>query len=89
MTNPPGHAWRDKWTALSGTLSRRVWDASTGALLFTMDFLSGVTSVAWGCDWLRELQRREAFAMGWHPRLGAGSRVLRLDEGLVKMILED
>ena len=22
MTNPPGHLWRDKWTALSGPLSR-------------------------------------------------------------------
>jgi len=67
----------------------RVWDASTGALLLTMQFLSGVTSVAWGRDWLRELQRREAFAMGGHPRLGAGSRVLALDEGLVKMMLAD
>jgi len=23
MTNPPGHLWRDKWTALNGPLSRR------------------------------------------------------------------
>ena len=22
MTNPPGHLWRDKWTALSGLLSQ-------------------------------------------------------------------
>ena len=22
LTNPPGHLWRDKWTALSGPLSR-------------------------------------------------------------------
>ena len=22
MTNPPGHLWRDKWTALSGPLSQ-------------------------------------------------------------------
>jgi len=23
LTNPPGHLWRDKWTALSGPLS--IW----------------------------------------------------------------
>ena len=23
MTNPPGHLWRDTWTALSGPLSRQ------------------------------------------------------------------
>ena len=23
LTNPPGHLWRDKWTALSGPLSQR------------------------------------------------------------------
>ena len=28
LTNPPGHLWRDKWTALSGPLSQwRNWGA--------------------------------------------------------------
>ena len=30
----------------------------------------------------------EAFAMGMHARLGVGSRVLELDEGVVRMVLE-
>jgi hypothetical protein len=29
-----------------------------------------------------------AFAMGHHPRLGAGSQVLELEVGLVQMILD-
>ena len=33
-------------------------------------------------------ERREAFAMGKHPRLGAETRVLNLDDGVVRMILE-
>ena len=32
---------------------------------------------------------REAFAMGHQERLGAGSRVLGLDAGVVRMILEE
>ena len=25
LTNPPGHLWRDKWTAVSGSLSHLKW----------------------------------------------------------------
>jgi hypothetical protein len=35
---------------------------------------------------VRDTQR--AFAMGHHPRLGERSRVLALDEGVVRMILD-
>jgi len=37
-----------------------------------------------------EAERRakcEAFAMGLHERLGAGSRVQEIDEGVVRMVL--
>ena len=32
--------------------------------------------------------KREAFAMGLHQRLGAGSRARGLEEGVVRMVLE-
>ena len=47
-----------------------------------------VVSVVWGRDWVRETQGAMAFAMGHHPRLGAGSRVLALEVGVVQMILD-
>jgi len=37
---------------------------------------------------LLETQQALAFAMGHHPRLGAGSQVLGLDEELLRMILD-
>jgi WD40 repeat protein len=40
-----------------------------------------------GRDWVRDMQRREAFAMGNHPRLGAATLMPVLDAGVVAMIL--
>ena len=65
----------------------KVWDSSTGALLRTIDVGRLVFSVEWGRDWVRDTQRAEAFAMGHHPWLGAGSQVLVLDEELLRIIL--
>jgi hypothetical protein len=45
-------------------------------------------SIASGRDWVQDTQRAEAFTMGHHPRLGAGSEVLGLDEELLRMILD-
>ena len=68
----------------------RVWNSSTGALLRTIPGGEGrrICSVWWGRDWVLEKQRVVAFAMGHHPRLGAGSQVLGLDEELVRMIID-
>ena len=66
----------------------KVWDSSTGALLRTIVVGKPVFSVASGRDWVRDTQRAMAFAMGHHPRLGAGSQVLELDWGVVRMILD-
>jgi len=63
-----------------------VWDSSTGALLRTINVGNSVSSVASGRDWVRDTQR--AFAMGHHPRLGVESRVLELEAGVVRMILD-
>jgi WD40 repeat protein len=62
----------------------KVWDSSTGALLRTVEAGS---AVVWGRDWVRDT-KGEAFAMGHHPRLGAGSFVLELELGVVQMILD-
>jgi hypothetical protein len=44
--------------------------------------------VSWGRDWVQDTQKEVAFAMGQHPRLGELSRVLALDAGVVRMILD-
>jgi len=65
----------------------KVWDSSTGALLHTIELgspVSPVLSVSSGRDWVKVV----AFAMGLHSRLGAGSQVLELDVGVVRMILD-
>ena len=70
--------------SLDGTC--KVWDSSTGALLRTIELgTDPAVSVAWGRDWARTW---EAFAMGHHPRLGERSKVLALDAGVVRMILD-
>ena len=66
----------------------KVWDSSTGALLRTINLGMSVTSVSWGRDWVRDTQTAIAFAMGNHPRLGAGSQVLEHEVGVVRMILD-
>jgi len=68
----------------------KVWDSVTGALLRSIKVGAAVVSVVWGRDWVRDTdtQRSEAFAMGYHPRLGVGSQVLGLDdEELLRIIL--
>jgi len=39
-------------------------------------------------DWVHDTQRGAAFAMGQHPRLGAESQVLPLEEDMLQMILD-
>ena len=63
-----------------------MWDSSTGELLRTIKIGGPVYSVAWGRHWVRGMQT--AFAMGQHPRLGEGSRVLDLEAGVVRMVLD-
>ena len=69
-------------------LSYQVWDSSTGTLLRTIDVGRAVLCVKWGRDWVQDTQKAMAFAMGHHPRLGAGSQVLELEAGVVQMILD-
>lgn len=83
----------DGRTLASGSIDGacKVWDLSNGALLRT--FNPGlpnhlVMSLSMGPDWVRDTQRGVAFAMGHHPRLGAGSRVLELEAGVVQMIVD-
>jgi len=67
----------------------KVWDSSNGALLRSIEFEDEIPeSVAWGRNWVRDTQRAMGFAMGHHPRLGAGSQVLELEAGVVRMILD-
>ena len=66
----------------------RVWDSSSGALLRTIHFQRTVHCVVWGCAWSETQERGQAFAMGQHPRLGAGSQLLVLDVEVVRMILD-
>ena len=65
-----------------------MWDASTGALLRTLNVEGAILSMASGRDWVRDTQRGAAFAMGHQPRLGAGSQVFELEEGVLRMILD-
>jgi len=64
----------------------KVWDSSTGELLRSIRVRRFVVSLVWGRDWVRDTQGALAFAMGHHPRLGAGSQVLELEAGVVRMI---
>jgi WD40 repeat protein len=70
----------------------KVWDSSSGAILGTIiiPFEAGtiIINLTWGRDWVRDTQTSLAFAMGHHPRLGAGSQVRGLDEELLRMILD-
>jgi len=66
----------------------KVWDSSTGALLRTIQLEGPCSCLSWGRDWVQDTQRAMAFAMGHHPRLGGGSRVLELEVGVVRMIVD-
>jgi WD40 repeat protein len=87
----PSPAWSidgSKLATGNRDASCKVWDSSTGALIRSIRLGKALVSVSWGCDWVRDTQRAMAFAMGHHPRLGAGSRVLELEVGVVRMILD-
>jgi len=58
--------------------SCKVWGSSTGALLRTIQPEGHCFS----------LSRAMAFAMGHHPRRGGGSRVLELEVGVVRMVVD-
>jgi len=79
----------DGRTLVSGSEDEtcKFWDVATGELIWEMADCGTVWSVAFGRDWQRD-QRCVAFAMGHHERLGGGSRVQGLDEGVVRMVLE-
>ena len=65
----------------------KVWDSSTGELICSITIGRRVASMVWGRDWVRDTGAM-AFAMGHHPRVGAESRVLELEVGVVQMILD-
>ena len=95
MVGHTNWVWTASWSldgsklASGGTDSTcKVWDSSTGELLRTLNVETLVYSVVWGRDWVRDTQGAMAFAMGHHPRLGAGSQVLELEVGVVRMILD-
>ena len=77
-----------KLSSGSGDGTCKVWDSSTGALLRTIVAGEYVFSVASGRDFVRDATKCVAFAMGHHPRLGAGSQLLELEVGVVRMILD-
>ena len=72
-------------------LELRVFDSSTGGCVAIKHlppmFCSIRIKIGLGRDWLGDMQRREAFAMGHHPRLGATAPVLALDAEVIALIL--
>ena len=64
----------------------RMWDMSNGDLLWSTTHDHAIYSVDWGRDYLRD-EMCIAFAMGGIARLGERSRVLPLDDEVVRMIL--
>jgi len=103
MVGHTNAVWMASWSVDGSKLASgggdgtcKVWDSTTGALLRTIEFEDEfgdfgddkLESVAWGRDWVWDTRRAMAFAMGQHPRLGAGSRVLALEAGVVRMILD-
>jgi WD40 repeat protein len=42
----------------------KVWDLLTGALVRTIEMGTDVCTVSWGLDWVRAMNRHEAFALG-------------------------
>jgi WD40 repeat protein len=94
----PGGVFTASWCPYDGSKlasagedgTCKVWDLSTGELVRSIHIggcLIGrsIQSVVWGRDWVRDAM---AFAMGHHPRLGAGSQVLELETGVIHMILD-
>ena len=78
-----------KLASVYGDGTCRVWDSSTGRILRNFENKrDSIFSVSRGRDWVEDTQRALALAMGQHPRLGAGSQLLGLDEELLRMILD-
>jgi len=96
MVGHTNAVWTASWCPYDGSKfatgsedgTCKVWDSSTGALIRSLNIGRCIMSVVWGRDWVRDTQGAMAFAMGHHPRLGAGSQVLELEEGVVRMILD-
>jgi len=65
----------------------KAWRIASRALLRTVQLGPGVYSVAFGRDAARD-DKCAAFAMGQHARLGHGSWVAALEEGVARMILD-
>jgi len=65
----------------------KTWDAKTGALLRSVNVGSKVFSVAMSRDFPSD-QRRLAFAMGLHNRLGEASEVVALDVTLARRVAD-
>ena len=100
---PQTHEWGTSgvcsavWSSDGRTLSScnfagicRVWDLTSPSLLYEINVTTqkvGALSVAWARDCVRD-EKCVAFAMGHTPRLGAGSRVLALEVGVIRMILD-
>ena len=55
---------RGKLASVSHDGTCKMWDTSTEEILKTIDLHESVFSVAWACDWVRDTQRGQAFAMG-------------------------
>jgi WD40 repeat protein len=66
-----------------------VWDSSSGARLSSIRTTNKIISVSWGRDLVQEIERKkEAFMMGYHESLGAGSRIRGLELETIRMILD-
>jgi len=66
----------------------RLWDARSGTSLAVHVAGAEVSALSFGRDAERD-ERCAAFAMGQHARLGASSRVMCMETGVVRMILEN
>ena len=54
VVNPPGHLWRDKWTALSGTLSTPSWPRRQAAAALSRKAAAALKGWHLACQALRE-----------------------------------
>ncbi|KAJ1466242.1 quinon protein alcohol dehydrogenase-like superfamily [Baffinella frigidus] len=70
--------------------SCRVYDSSTGAELHKIILTGRMDefTMTWSHNIVWETQRNTAFAMGYHERLGVNSWIIKLDPGVIRMILD-
>ena len=62
-----------------------MWDVFTGECLWTIKLSNEPRTICWGYDYGRE-ERMNAFAMGFHSRLGDTSILGGLEKELFKLI---